>query len=135
MRRRKRPIESPVERTGPISSHRQRRQNHEENDPPNRKSKRKDNSLTFNVKRVDSFVFTLNDCSFSDRQRRQRMRAGMRFRIHQLHNQRSQRKVPPGETQDHQRGGHPVRHVHAGLRQLRRTPENLPPEVSGIHQR
>lgn len=53
----------------------------------------------------------------------------MRERVHQLHHVRGQRAVPPGEEEDHQRRGHPLRHVHAGLRHVRGATQALPAEV------
>lgn len=53
----------------------------------------------------------------------------MRERVHQLHHVRGERALPPGEEEDHQRRGHPVRHVHAGLRHVRGAAEALPAEV------
>lgn len=65
----------------------------------------------------------------TDCQRRQRMCAGVRERVHQLHHVGGERTLPPGEEEDHQRGGHPVCHVHAGLRHVRGAAEALPAEV------
>lgn len=50
-------------------------------------------------------------------------------RVHQLHHIRGKRALPPGEEEDHQRGGHPFRHVHVGLRHVRGAAEALPAEV------
>lgn len=57
------------------------------------------------------------------------MCAGVCERVHQLHHVGGERALPPGEEEDHQRGRHPVRHVHAGLRHVRGAAQALPAEV------
>lgn len=66
---------------------------------------------------------------FLDRQRRKGVCSRVCERIHQFHNVGGKRALPPGEKEDHQRGGHPVRHVHAGLRHVRGAAEALPAEI------
>lgn len=65
----------------------------------------------------------------TDCQRCERMCARVRERVHQLHHVGGERTLPPGEEEDHQRGGHPVCHVHAGLRHVRGAAEALFAEV------
>lgn len=77
-----------------------------------------------------SQIFCLNLFLFStDCERRQGVCAGVRERVHQLHHVGGERALPPGEEEDHQRRGHPVRHVHAGLRHVRGAAEALPAKV------
>ena len=43
-------------------------------------------------------------------------------------------QVPGGEEEDDQRRGHPLRHVHPRLRQLRGAAQALPPKVQRGHE-
>lgn len=54
---------------------------------------------------------------------------GVRVGVHLLHHLRGQRQMQAGKTQDHQRRGPAVGHEHAGLRQVRRTAQDLPQEM------